>query len=153
MTTTSTETALNETVPDARLSIVEPTEAALDGGYGWVVVTACAMMTFCFVGVTYSWGIFQSALVDQGLSTPATLSFVGSSTVACIAIFAILNARLLNAIGARAVAILGVILLGGGEILSSFSLHSVAGLFVTVGGIMGIGARLVRVCYDGIYHC
>ena len=28
-------------------------EAVPDGGYGWVIVTGCAIMTFWFVGTTY----------------------------------------------------------------------------------------------------
>lgn len=26
-----------------------------DGGYGWVIVFSCAVLTFWFVGTTYSW--------------------------------------------------------------------------------------------------
>ncbi len=38
-------------------------ESAPEGGYGWVVVAAASVLTFLFVGTTYSWGVIQQALV------------------------------------------------------------------------------------------
>ena len=113
-----------------------------DGGYGWVVIFACSVLTFWFVGTTYSWGIIQAALVEQKLSTPANLSFVGSLTMACISFLALVNARLIRRIGGRSTALLGVGLLGTGEILSGFSTRNVGALFVTAGVVMGLGCSL-----------
>lgn len=48
-----------------------------DGGYGWVVVAGCATLTFWFGGTTYSWGVMQAALVNEGLADASTLAFVG----------------------------------------------------------------------------
>ncbi|KFY10602.1 hypothetical protein V491_07584 [Pseudogymnoascus sp. VKM F-3775] len=110
-----------------------------DGGYGWVVVFACSVLCFWFVGTTYSWGVIQAALVEQNLSSPATLSFVGSLTCACNSLFALLNARIIRWAGARKTALAGIMLFGGGQILSGFTAHSVPGLFITMGVIMGMG--------------
>ena len=112
-----------------------------DGGYGWVVIFACSVLTFWFVGTTYSWGIIQAVLVERKLSSPSTISFVGSLTCACISFLALLNARLIRRIGARNTALLGVLFLGVGEILSGFTTRSVGGLFFTAGIVMGLGAR------------
>ena len=112
-----------------------------DGGYGWVVVCCCSVLAFWFVGTTYSWGVIQSALVHDKLASPATLSLVGSLAMACVAIFAVLNARLIRAIGTRALGIIGVIFLSTGQILSGFAVHSVPGLFITNGVVLGIGCR------------
>lgn len=112
-----------------------------DGGYGWVVVFACSALCFWFVGTTYSWGVIQAALVKQNLSSPATLSFVGSLACACNSLFALLNARIIRWAGARNTALAGITLFGGGQILSGFTAHSVPGLFVTMGVIMGVGMR------------
>jgi hypothetical protein len=114
-----------------------------DGGYGWVVIFASSVICFWFVGTSYSWGVIQKALVDGGLSTASTLSFVGGLTPMCIALLAIFNARVIRAIGARWTAVVGVLLLGLGEILSGFCMHSVGGLFATIGVISGIGTRYV----------
>ncbi|KAK9350895.1 hypothetical protein V1523DRAFT_418370 [Lipomyces doorenjongii] len=31
-----------------------------DGGYGWVVISACALVTWWFVGASYTWGVLQA---------------------------------------------------------------------------------------------
>ncbi|KAJ7735415.1 major facilitator superfamily domain-containing protein [Mycena maculata] len=118
-----------------------PDSQVPDGGYGWVVVSGCAVLTWWFAGVSYSWGFIQAALVEEGLSSASTLSFVGSSTVACISGLALINARVIRFLGART-ALLGVFLLGLGEILSGFATLNIGALFVTTGAITGIGTSL-----------
>ncbi|KAJ7480637.1 major facilitator superfamily transporter [Mycena latifolia] len=113
-----------------------------DGGYGWVVVFGCAILTWWFVGTTYSWGLIQAALVKQGLSSASTLSFVGSSTVACISGLALVNARVIRFLGAQKTALLGISLIGIGEILSGFATLNIGALFLTTGAITGIGTSL-----------
>ncbi|KAJ7062642.1 major facilitator superfamily domain-containing protein [Mycena amicta] len=113
-----------------------------DGGYGWVVVFGCAVITWWYTGIAYSWGIIQAALVKQGLSSPSTLSFVGSSAVACIAGLAVINARIIRHLGARRTALLGISLIGIGEVLSSFAMGNIGALFVTAGAITGVGTSL-----------
>lgn len=113
-----------------------------DGGYGWIVIFGCAVITWWFVGTSYSWGVIQAALVEQGLSSPSTLSFVGSMTTAIISVLAIVNSRVMRAFGARYTALLGVFLVGVGEVLAGFATRNIRGLFVTAGGIMGIGTSL-----------
>lgn len=112
-----------------------------DGGYGWVVIFSCAVLAWWFIGTSYCWGVTQAALVERGLSSPSTLSFVGSLTTACISFLAVLNARVIRKLGSRVTAILGVSLLGFGEILSGFTMKNVGGLFMTVGVVTGIGTR------------
>lgn len=112
-----------------------------EGGYSWVVIFACAVITFWFVGTTYCWGVLQAALVEQGVSSPSTLAFVGSLTTGCISFLAVLNARVIRKLGARTTGLLGVFLLGLGEELSGFTTRNVGGLFTTVGVVMGVGVR------------
>ncbi|KAG4440722.1 hypothetical protein IFR05_003816 [Cadophora sp. M221] len=113
-----------------------------DGGYGWVVIFACSILTFWFVGTSYSWGVIQAALVERKLSNPANLSFVGSLAPACISFFALVNVRIVRWVGARWTAVVGVLALGVGGILSAFSTGSVGGLFFTAGVVMGLGCSL-----------
>ncbi|KAL6237140.1 major facilitator superfamily domain-containing protein [Aspergillus navahoensis] len=40
-----------------------------DGGYVWVAVSGCAVLTWWFTGTSYSWGILQAALVNDGFGT------------------------------------------------------------------------------------
>ena len=115
---------------------------APDGGYGWIALAASGVICFWFVGTTYCWGVLQGALVADGLSSPSTLSFVGSLTIAFIAFLAIVNAKILARFGSQKIAFSGIIFLAGGEILSGFSTHSIGGLFTTAGVVMGIGVSL-----------
>jgi hypothetical protein len=115
-----------------------------DGGYGWIAVFGCAVITWWFVGTTYSWGVIQAALVEEGVSEASTLSFVGSLTVACIAFLAVANARIVSGMGAQKLGFLGVTLLGLGEILAGFAVNNVGALFATVGVVMGVGTRYDR---------
>ena len=48
---------------------------------------------------------------------------------------------IIRKLGTRASALLGVFLLGLGEVLSGFAIHNVGGLFATAGVVMGIGIR------------
>jgi hypothetical protein len=114
-----------------------------DGGYGWVVIFACAVVSWWFTGTSYSWGIIQAALVKDGVGSPSTLSFVGSLSTALIGIMGISNAHVTSSIGTRWTAMLGVALLGLSGILSSFATQSFAGLFVTSGLVLGLGMRQV----------
>jgi hypothetical protein len=113
-----------------------------EGGYGWVVLFSCGVITFWFVGTTYCWGVIQGALVKEGLSSPATLSFVGSLTTACLSILALASSKALRTLGARNTGLLGIVCLGTGEILGGFTTKNVGGLFVTIGLIMGVGVSL-----------
>ncbi|TVY47894.1 Aspyridones efflux protein [Lachnellula occidentalis] len=134
--------------PDAIIAASRLADAEVpDGGYGWVVIAACSALTFWFVGTTYSWGIIQAALVERKLSSPSTISFVGSLTCASISILALVNARIIRQLGARMTALIGVGLLGLGEILSGFSTRNVGALFFTAGVVMGIGFSTITPQY------
>lgn len=95
-----------------------------------------------FVGTSYSWGVIQGALVEKGLSSASTLSYVGSIAIAAISFMAILNARVVRTIGAQKTGMLGITFVGLSEILSSFAINSVAGLFATSGVMLGLGISL-----------
>lgn len=114
---------------------------APEGGYGWIVVLACSFISFWIVGTVYSWGVMQAALFNRGLSSPSTLSWIGSLAFACIAFLALINARVIQLLGARRTAFLGISMLSLGEILSGFCTHQIGGLFVTAGVVSGIGTR------------
>lgn len=113
-----------------------------DGGYGWILIGACAVVTWWFVGASYTWGVMQAELVDKEGYSSSTLAFVGSLCPACISLLAVPNARVIGLIGARTTAMLGIFLLGLGSILSGFATHSVPGLFMTWGFVGGLGTSL-----------
>ncbi|OHE98408.1 major facilitator superfamily transporter [Colletotrichum orchidophilum] len=113
-----------------------------EGGYGWVVVGGCFVVAWWIIGTSYSWGVIQGALIEDGLSTPAVLSFVGSLAAALISALAIVNSRVMRRIGPRRTGLLGISLLGISELLSSFAVKNVGAMFATSGVIMGLGMSL-----------
>ncbi|OAA70434.1 Major facilitator superfamily domain, general substrate transporter [Cordyceps fumosorosea ARSEF 2679] len=113
-----------------------------DGGRGWAVVAACAVVSFWLTGVNYSWGVMQSALVARGLGAPATLSFVGSIPATLISVMAMVNARIIRRVGTRWTAVAGVATIGLAQVLAGFATESVAGLYVTAGAMLGVGMSL-----------
>ncbi|GKT62942.1 major facilitator superfamily transporter [Colletotrichum tofieldiae] len=119
----------------------EADSAVPEGGYGWVVVGGCFVIAWWIIGTSYSWGVIQSALIDDGLGTPAVLSFVGSLAAALISATAIVNSRVMRRIGPRKTGLLGIALLGVSELLSSFAVKNVGAMFATSGVIMGLGMR------------
>lgn len=119
--------------------------AAPDGGYGWAIVASGCVLMWWGVGTTYAWGVIQRTLVNDGLAGPAVVSFIGSLQAAMVSLCATSNAWLLQYLGARRTALVGVALMGGCEILSSFTTHNLGGLFVTSGVLFGLGARYVVV--------
>lgn len=112
-----------------------------DGEYGWVIVGACAVVVWWAIGTTYSWGVLQEALVAQGLSSPAVLSFIGGLDAALISALAIVNSRLIRSLGVRTTCLCGVTLMGMSEILSGFAVKNLGALFFTSGVLMGLGVR------------
>lgn len=93
--------------------------------------------------MSYSWGIMQTALVERGLSSAYTLSFIGSLCVTFNSILALANARFIRLVGTRQAALIGVTCLGGGTVLSGFCTENVGGLFFTSGVLAGLGTRYV----------
>lgn len=96
----------------------------------------------CFVGQNYSWGVIQTKLVSDKLSSPATLSFVGAVAIGCISIFALINALTMRRLGARFTCLVGVGFISLGQMVSSFAYKNVGGLFITAGLITGFGTSL-----------
>lgn len=112
-----------------------------EGGYGWVIVLSGAVQLWWSLGTTYAWGVMQAALVDKGLASPATLSFIGSLQAAFISVLAIVNSTIMTRLGPRWTAVVGAAFMGLSEILASFTVNNVGGLFFCSGVLKGIGVR------------
>lgn len=145
--TTATRRRVPQASDDDETAILEASRAAdseaPDGGYGWAVVAGGAILLWWGSGTTYAWGVMQRQLVQEGLAGPAVLSFIGSLQAAMIATLAIVNTALMRKLGPRTMAMIGMTLMGVSEIISSWTYHSVPGLFITFGVMTGVGARYV----------
>lgn len=91
------------------------------------------------IGMNYSWGVMQAALVEEGLAKASTLSFVGSLQAGLMSALAIVNSRIMRFFGARATTMMAVGLMGVSQILAGFTTRNIGGLFVTSGLCMGVG--------------
>lgn len=137
------EAEVNDTINDSNPP-PNAVDAIPDGGYGWVVVFSCAVQLFWLNAWTGSWGILQTALLQTTLKeTPAsTLSFVGSIGLALSVGLYIICARIARSIGAKHATLLGIVLFGASNIIGSFSVHSIPGLFVS-GTLYGVGSAFL----------
>ena len=123
-----------------------------NGGYGWVIVAAGFITTFCQNGIINCWGVLQAALLNSTLKNEkaSTLTFVGSFGLAGGAMYGLLVVRFMRWFGARLTGMLGVFLMGMGMISASFCASNVAGLFGTFGVIGGIGMAMSYTCSNAL---
>ncbi|KAH7889786.1 major facilitator superfamily domain-containing protein [Phlebopus sp. FC_14] len=121
-------TACSSGTPE-NVSSAHPADDVPDGGYGWVVVSACSIITAFFVGLSYSWA--------EKLAPDSTLAFIGSVAVSCVAFGAVPNVPVIHWLGTRKAAVLGC--------------YSVGGLFFTNGIIVELGCSLCFLACGTLY--
>lgn len=112
------------------------------GVLAWTQVASAFALFFTTMGGVYSWGVFQDALVAEGLAPSSTLAFIGSTQVSLEAIFAIPIGRLVGAFGPRRVAIVGSLFTGLGPVIAGSFVNSYGALLVFEGLMYGLGAAL-----------
>lgn len=106
---------------------------------GWTV-TSAALGVNLVLGLLYTWGVFQKALVDQWEWSSTTASLPYSVAIAVFAFMMIFAGRAQDKIGPRYVAMLGGIMLGVGLIASGLTTNPVIMIFTFgVVGACGIG--------------
>lgn len=106
---------------------------------GWVI-TFAALGVNLVLGLLYTWGVFQKALVDQWHWSSTTASLPYSVAIAVFAFTMIFAGRAQDKIGPRYVAMLGGIMLGLGLIASGLTTNPMVMVFTFgVVGACGIG--------------
>jgi len=113
----------------------------------WMVV-AGALMIQLALGSLYAFSIFTGPLSDS-LGYPATSFQILGIFAAAIAVFAvtvIFAGKVQDKRGPRMIATIGGLILGAGYILSSLSTENVVLMYLTYGGIGGIGLGFGYVC-------
>ncbi|KAF2996219.1 hypothetical protein E8E13_002533 [Curvularia kusanoi] len=148
--TTSTSTDANSQYSPPTLDPLEhaPPDAITavpDGGYGWTIVTACAITLFWINGYTTAWGVLQTAILKSpSLHTNVrTITFVGSLYMACMVAFGIASIRVMRAFGIRATAVAATLAFGLGLVATSFTLEHLGGLFCVAGVLVGVATSLL----------
>jgi MFS transporter, MCT family, solute carrier family 16 (monocarboxylic acid transporters), member 3 len=145
--TTTLVSPENATPPIGAINVVSAHRLPDGGLRAYSVIFALGLHGFWVTGIASSWGIVQTQLLRSN-SLPShvstsTLTFVGALALSLAVSLALLAVRLQQFLGARTVSIVGVVLLGGGELLSGFTTHNLAGLFLTSGLTVGFGMAIL----------
>ena len=113
----------------------------------WVVV-AGALMIQLALGAVYAFSIFTSPLSDTLGYDSKSFHILGifSASIAVFAVTMIVAGRIQDRKGPRIVATIGGLTYGAGYILASFSTDSLVMMYLSYGGIAGIGLGLGYVC-------
>ncbi|XP_066522379.1 monocarboxylate transporter 12-B [Hoplias malabaricus] len=126
-----------------------------DGGWGWMIVAGCFVVTVCTRAVTRCISIFfvefQMHFARDYSGTAWIHSLVDCTTMLCAPLGSLIG----NHLSCRVAVILGGFLASIGLVLSSFA-TSLEYLYLTLGALTGLGFAL---CYTpaiamvGVYFC
>ena len=116
---------------------------APDGGWGWMVVLASFSVHCIADGVTMSFGVLFTELLDYFEESKSFTSLVGSLFMAIPLLAGPIASMLTDHFGCRKVTIMGSVIACIGFFLSAFA-NSILLLLVTLGLITGLG---LAVCY------
>ena len=103
----------------------------------WFRVVGALLMNLS-LGSLYAWSIFVAPLEKEFGWNRAETSWVFTIAVFVFGMSFVIAGRLQDRMGPFPISIVGAILLSSGLILASFT-HSLLGLFLTLGVIMGVG--------------
>ncbi|KAM0752063.1 monocarboxylate permease Mch4 [Meredithblackwellia eburnea MCA 4105] len=113
------------------------------GGTAWTQVFAVWILFFTSIGALYSWGVFQEALVREGVASSSTLAFIGSAQTVVEAVAAIPASRLVGRFGSRNIALVGTFMCGLGPVIAGSCSHNVPALIISEGLVFGLGQCLI----------
>ncbi|UCE91150.1 MAG: OFA family MFS transporter [Methanobacteriota archaeon] len=113
----------------------------------WIVVVGALSIQLA-LGAVYAFSIFTSPLSDTLGYDSKSLHILGifSASIAVFAVTMIVAGRMQDRKGPRLVATVGGLTYGAGYVLASFSTDSLAMMYVSYGGISGVGLGLGYVC-------
>jgi len=112
------------------------------GRQAWCAVAGSAITFWWFIGIMYSWGIIQDALIEAQVGSPAVIATIGSLGAGLEVFLSVPASKICARLGNQKTAFIGSSLVGLGLVLTSFCTHSVAGLFICMGFIYGTGTAL-----------
>ncbi|SPO19868.1 related to monocarboxylate transporter [Ustilago trichophora] len=126
---------------------------AVEGGWqGWRVVICASMYSFFTLGLVYSFGIIQEALVSAGASDTATLGWISSLTIIPMPIFSIPFTKAVARFGNRSVGAAGAICVSVGYACLSTCWYPTAHPKLPLGeGVhQGLALRMERMVAFGL---
>ncbi|CAG9801614.1 unnamed protein product [Chironomus riparius] len=115
-----------------------------DGGYGWIIVFASLMVSLIADGISFSFGLLYSELLDYFEEGTTKTAWIGSLFMSIPLISGPIMSNLVDKYGCRKMTMLGGLFGCLGFVLSAFS-NSVEMLFLTFGIIAGLGLGVIYV--------
>lgn len=143
LTTISSETSESESFASTSTNH-QSKKKIPDGGYGWVVVFASLMVSLIADGVSFSFGLIYSELLDHFNEGTTKTAWVGSLFMSVPLLAGPIMSNLVDKYGCQKMTMLAGIFGCAGFVLSSMS-HSVEILFFTFGIISGLGLGVIYV--------
>jgi len=123
---------------------LDTTEVPPDGGWGWVVVAASFFCLCVLDGISYTFGMFLSPLMEDMECGRGGVSAAGSFQVGVYSLTSLVSARLVSKHGPRPVCVVGALTASAGLIVASFS-WNMASLLVSYSFITGVGFGLMYI--------
>ncbi|CAG9811220.1 unnamed protein product [Chironomus riparius] len=115
-----------------------------DGGYGWVIVFASLMVSLIADGISFSFGLIYTELLNYFQEGPTKTAWIGSLFLAVPLMSGPVMSNLVDKYGCRKMTMIGGFVGCLGFVLSAFS-NSVEMLFLTFGIISGLGLGVIYV--------
>lgn len=110
----------------------------IDGGYGWVVVFASFVISMIVDGISFSFGLIYTELLNYFNESKSKTAWIGALFLAVPLMSGPVLSNLVDKYGCRRMTFIGGLLAGTGFALASVS-NSIEMLYVTFGLIAGIG--------------
>lgn len=142
LTTISSEVSDIESVTSS--STVKDKKKIPDGGYGWIIVFASLMVSLIADGISFSFGLLYTELLDYFNGGTTKTAWVGSLFMSVPLLVGPIMSNLVDKYGCQKMTIIGGILGCAGFVLSAIS-NSVELLFITFGIIAGLGLGVIYV--------
>jgi len=111
----------------------------------WIALMGTALQ-MC-IGTVYAWSYFQNPLAQAYGWNNTQVAWVFSITILCLSLGAAVGGNKLPVYGPRKLAVLGILLFGGGYLMGALALHfkSLAFLYLGYGVVGGTGIGLAYV--------
>jgi MFS family permease len=120
-----------------------------DGGHGWIVVLASALVILTVTGTMYSFGIIYEIISEQTDWSTTMLSFIGTTEYALFALISSPAGLFCDLYGPRKCMFISTVLLSLGMLLSSFATSEWV-LFLTYSISFGTGAAFMLISFSTI---
>uniref|UniRef100_A0A2M4A9F8 Putative monocarboxylate transporter n=1 Tax=Anopheles triannulatus TaxID=58253 RepID=A0A2M4A9F8_9DIPT len=109
-----------------------------DGGYGWVIVFSSFMISLIMDGVSFSFGLIYTELLDYFGESKSKTAWIGSLFIAVPLLSGPIMSNLVDRYGCRKMTMLGGTIGGIGFVLASYA-QSIEQLYLTFGILAGVG--------------